>query len=206
MKTKFFVILSMLTFSFANAQQQEVDSEMNSAKGVTFEKGDMFLEGSIKISTGGETDYYGFSPKFGYLLNDKFAVGAKLNYSSEKEETVPETKTNVFGIGAFARYYFLELDKKRFKAFAEAGLGFGSNKTKIEGIEDDTDNSITADITVGLNYFVTKNIAVTFTLANVLAYNSVSPENGPSSDTFNLNINLFENIFDQPQFGLLYRF
>jgi len=206
MKTKFFVILSMLTFSFANAQQQEVDSEMNSAKGVTFEKGDMFLEGSIKISTGGETDYYGFSPKFGYLLNDKFAVGAKLDYSSKKEETVPETKTNVFGVGAFARYYFLELDKKRFKAFAEAGLGFGSNKTKIEGIEDDTDNSITADITVGLNYFVTKNIAVTFTLANVLAYNSVSPENGPSSDTFNLNINLFENIFDQPQFGLLYRF
>ncbi len=206
MKTKFFVILSMLTFSFANAQQQEVDSEMNSAKGITFEKGDMFLEGSIKISTGGETDYYGFSPKFGYLLNDKFAVGAKLDYSSKKEETVPETKTNVFGVGAFARYYFLELDKKRFKAFAEAGLGFGSNKTKIEGIEDDTDNSITADITVGLNYFVTKNIAVTFTLANVLAYNSVSPENGPSSDTFNLNINLFENIFDQPQFGLLYRF
>ncbi|OCB76413.1 hypothetical protein B0A79_04505 [Flavobacterium piscis] len=206
MKTRFFIILSMLTFSFANAQQDEVDAETNSAKGITFEKGDMFLEGSIKISTGGETDYYGFSPKFGYLLNDKFAVGAKLNYSSEKEETVPETKTNVFGVGAFARYYFLELDKKRFKAFAEAGLGFGSNKTKIEGIEDDTDNSITADITVGLNYFVTKNIAVTFTLANVLAYNSVSPENGPSSDTFNLNINLFENIFDQPQFGLLYRF
>ncbi|KQO29819.1 hypothetical protein ASF10_04730 [Flavobacterium sp. Leaf82] len=204
MKTKFFIILSMLTFSFANAQQEEVDSEMNSAKGVTFEKGDMFLEGSIKISTGGESDYYGFSPKFGYLLNDKFAVGAKLNYSSEKEEA-PETKTDVFGVGAFARYYFLELDKKRFKAFAEAGLGFGRNKTEIEGIED-TDNSITADITVGLNYFVTKNIAVTFTLANVLAYNSVSPENGASSDTFNLNINLFENIFDQPQFGLLYRF
>jgi len=178
---------------------------MDSAKGVTFQNGDMFLEGSIKISTGGETDYYGFSPKFGYFLNDKVAVGAKLNYSSEKEETVPETKTNVFGVGAFARYYFLELDKKRFKAFAEAGLGFGRNKIEI-GDASDTDNSVTADITVGLNYFVTKNIAVTFTLANVLAYNSVSPENGASSDTFNLNINLFENIFDQPQFGLLYRF
>lgn len=204
MKTRFFIILSMLTFSFANAQQDEVDSEMNSAKGITFQKGDMFLEGSIKISTGGETDYYGFSPKFGYLLNDKFAVGGKLNYSNEKKEAL-ETETNVFGVGAFARYYFLELDKKRFKAFAEAGLGFGRNKTQFEGIED-TDNSITADITVGLNYFVTKNIAVTFTLANILAYNSVSPENGESSDTFNLNINLFENIFDQPQFGLLYRF
>jgi hypothetical protein len=204
MKTKFLIILSTLTFSFANAQEVEAQEEMNSAKGVTFQKGDMFLEGSIKISTGGDQDYYGFSPKFGYLLNDKFAVGAKLDYASNEIEST-DTKINVFGVGAFARYYFLELDKKRFKAFAEAGLGFGRNKTEIAGIED-TDNSITADITVGLNYFVTKNIAVTFTLANVLSYNSVSPEDGPSSDTFNLNINLFENIFDQPQFGLLYRF
>ncbi|BDU23947.1 hypothetical protein FLGSB24_06910 [Flavobacterium sp. GSB-24] len=195
----------MLTFSFANAQQEEVDSEMNSAKGVTFQSGDMFLEGSIKISTGGDADYYGFSPKFGYLLNDKFAVGAKLNYSSNKVETT-QVETNVFGVGAFARYYFLELDKKRLKTYAEAGLGFGRNKTDIPNVGSDTDNSLTADITVGLNYFVTKNIAVTFVLANMLSYNSVSPENGPSSDTFQLNINLFENIFDQPQFGLLYRF
>lgn len=195
----------MLTFSFANAQQEEVDSEMNSAKGVTFQSGDMFLEGSIKISTGGDADYYGFSPKFGYLLNDKFAVGAKLNYSSNKVETT-QVETNVFGIGGFARYYFLELDKKRLKTYAEAGLGFGRNKTDIPNVGSDTDNSLTADITVGLNYFVTKNIAVTFVLANMLSYNSVSPENGPSSDTFQLNINLFENIFDQPQFGLLYRF
>lgn len=195
----------MLTFSFANAQQEEVDSEMNSARGVTFQSGDMFLEGSIKISTGGDADYYGFSPKFGYLLNDKFAVGAKLNYASNKVETT-QVETNVFGVGAFARYYFLELDKKRLKTYAEAGLGFGRNKTDIPNVGSDTDNSLTADITVGLNYFVTKNIAVTFVLANMLSYNSVSPEDGPSSDTFQLNINLFENIFDQPQFGLLYRF
>lgn len=204
MKTKFLFILSFLTFSFANAQQVNADEEMNSAKGVTFQNGDMFLEGSIKISTGGDEDYYGFSPKFGYFLNDKVAIGAKLNYESRETEAT-DTKINVFGVGAFARYYFLELDQKRFKAFGEAGLGFGSNKTEFQGVED-TDNSITADLNIGLNYFITKNIAVTFTLANVLSYNSVSPENGPSSDTFNLNINLFKNIFDQPEFGLLYRF
>lgn len=204
MKTKFLFILSLLTFSFANAQQVDADEEMNSAKGVTFQGGDMFLEGSIKINTGGDVDYYGFSPKFGYFLNDKFAVGAKLSYESYEREA-PESKNDIFGVGAFARYYFLELDKKRFKAYGEAGLGFGRNKNEIEGIED-TDNSITADINVGLNYFFTKNVAVTFTLANILSYNSVSPEDGPSSNTFQLNINLFENIFNQPQFGLLYRF
>jgi len=204
MKIRFTFLLVFLAFCSANAQQDQIDSEMNSARGITFQKGDMFIEGSIKISTGGDSDYYGFSPKFGYLLSDKFAVGGKLNYSSNKLESTDE-KTNVFGIGGFARYYFLELDKKRFKSYAEAGLGYGRNKYESP-IQDDTSNSITADINIGLNYFVTKNIAVTFVLANVLSYNSVSPENGPSSDTFQLNINLFENIFDQPQFGLLYRF
>ncbi|MEA9415217.1 MULTISPECIES: outer membrane beta-barrel protein [unclassified Flavobacterium] len=204
MKTKITTLVALFTFCFANAQQKEVEEEVKTAKGVQFEKGNMFIEGSIKINTGGQADFYGFSPKFGYFLDDKIAIGAKLNYSDNKIKT-PESKTTVFGIGAFARYYFLQLDSKRFKAYGEAGLGYGRNRVETPLI-DDTSNSITADINVGLNYFVTRNIAVTFTLANVLSYNSVSPENGPSSNTFQLNINLFENVFDQPQFGLLYKF
>lgn len=204
MKTKLSVILTLFTFYFASAQQDQVDAEMNTAKGITFSHGDMFIEGAIQISTGGDQDYYAFNPKFGYFLNDKFAVGGQISFSSDKDE-LTDTKTNIFGIGGFARYYLLELDKKRFKAYGEVGLGYGRNKVEDPTGSDDS-NSLTADINVGLNYFITKNIAVTFVLANVLSYNSVSPENGPSSNTFELNINLFENIFDQPKFGLLYRF
>ncbi|KLT69516.1 MULTISPECIES: outer membrane beta-barrel protein [unclassified Flavobacterium] len=204
MKTRITLILALFTFYFANAQQDQVDSEMNSAKGITFKHGDMFIEGSIQITTGGDQDYYALNPKFGYLLNDKFAVGGQVNFSSNKFESTG-IKTNVFGIGGFARYYFLELDKKRFKAYGEAGLGYGRNKVESPTGSNDS-NSLTANINIGLNYFLTKNIAVTFTLANLLSYNTVSPENGPSSDTFQLNINLFENIFDQPKFGVLYRF
>ena len=205
MKTKLSVILALFAFCFANAQQEDqVDSQMNTAKGITFQKGDMFIEGAIQISTGGDRDFYAFNPKFGYFLNDKFAVGGQVSYSSDKYEST-DTKTNIFGIGGFARYYVLELDKKRFKAYGEVGLGYGRNKIETSTGSDDS-NSLTANINVGLNYFLTKNIAVTFTLANILAYNSVSPENGPSSDTFQLNVNLFENIFDQPQFGLLFKF
>ncbi|MWB93599.1 outer membrane beta-barrel protein [Flavobacterium sp. GA093] len=200
MKTKITIMALLFAIGFANAQQQEIQDEVNSAKGITFQKGDMFIEGSLQLSTGGPVDYFGFNPKFGYFLSEKFAVGAKLSVGSSKIEATDE-KTNQFGIGGFARYYVLELDKKRFKAYGEAGLGFGRNKQ-----DGDSDNSITADINIGLNYFITKNIAVTFTLANILSYNSVSPADGPSSDVFQLNINLFENIFDQPQFGLLYKF
>ncbi|TDO98388.1 outer membrane beta-barrel protein [Flavobacterium sp. 245] len=205
MKTKFSIILALFTFYFANAQQEDqVNSEMNTAKGITFAHGDMFIEGALQIATGGDRDFYAFNPKFGYFLNDKFAVGAQISFSSDEYEST-NTKTNIFGIGGFARYYVLELDKKRFKAYGEVGLGYGRNKVETPGNSDDS-NSLTANINVGLNYFVTKNIAVTFVLANILSYNSVAPENGPSSNTFELNINLFENIFDQPKFGLLYRF
>lgn len=205
MKTRIITTaVALFAFCFANAQNEDMArSEMNSAKGITFSQGDMFIEGSIKISTGGATDFYAFNPKFGYFLNDKFAVGGQVSFSSNKEEAA-DIKTNVFGIGAFGRYYFLELGQKRFKAYAEAGLGYGRNQEEIAGVKNN-DNSVTADINIGLNYFITKNLAATFTLANVLSYNSIDPATG-SKDTFNVNINLFENIFDTPQFGLLYKF
>jgi hypothetical protein len=205
MKTKFFTIAALIcTFFYANAQDDPTNSEMFEPKEMTFARGDMFVEGSLRISTGANIDFYALNPKVGYFLNDKFAIGGQVSWSSYEEEPT-NTTMDVLGIGAFARYYFIELAGKKLKAFGEAGLGFGRNKSRIGGFEDNS-NSITADINVGLNFFFTDNLAATFVLADVLSYNTVSPENGPSANTFELNINLFENIFNQPQFGLLYRF
>lgn len=208
MKLKITSILALFAFSFANAQQNEVEQELNSAKGMSFQKGDMFLEGGVSVGTRKDfSDSYSINPKFGYLLSDKIAIGADLDfggYTTEKGTPLVK-KTNNFGIGVFARYYFLELDKKRLKVFGEAGLGYSHVNTEVAHIEDAT-NGIKANITVGLNYFFTKNWAATFALAEVLSYNNSNPQNGPSSDSFELNINLFNNIFAQPKFGLLYKF
>lgn len=208
MKTKILTGAALIcTFFFANAQENTMNTQMqeevNSAKGVTFERGNMFAEGGLRIATDDNEDSYAVNAKIGYFLNDKVAVGGQASFGSTDND-LTSTKTDVFGIGAFARYYFLELDSKRFKAYGEAGLGFGKNKTDGPGFSDN-DNSVTADINIGLNYFFTKNFAATFTLANVLSYNSVKPEDGDSVNKFELNVNLFENIFAQPQFGILYK-
>ncbi|WP_432672556.1 outer membrane beta-barrel protein [Flavobacterium sp. SM2513] len=208
MKTKFFTVAALVcTFFYSNAQVNTMNSEMeeesNSARGITFERGNMFAEGGLRIVASDEEDTYAVNAKIGYFLNDKVAVGGQASFGST-ENDLTSVQTDVFGIGAFARYYFLELDEKRFKAYGEAGLGFGKNKTEGPGFEDNN-NSVTADINLGLNYFFTKNFAATFTLANILSYNSVSPENGDAVNNFELNINLFENIFAQPQFGILYK-
>lgn len=62
-----------------------------------------------------------------------------------------------------------------------------------------------ANIDLGMNYFFTSHWAATFELANILSYNNVNPESGSNSSDLNVNVNLFNNIFAQPQFGLLYK-
>lgn len=210
MKTKFFIITALFTFSFVNAQQQDAEEEMHSAKGVKFQKGDMFIEGGISISTSDDANAYSINPKFGYLIADNFAVGGDLDFGGGKTD-VNDGKTSFFGIGAFARYYFFEADSRRFKAFADLGLGYSHAKAEYNIVGnpvryDNTTNGIKANITVGLNYFFSQKFAATFVLADILTYNNANPENGASSNSFELNINLFNNIFAQPKFGLLYKF
>jgi outer membrane protein with beta-barrel domain len=208
MKSKITAVLALFAFSFGYAQQQEIDQELNSAKGVQFEKGNMFLEGGVSVTTVKDaSNSFSLNPKFGYLLSDKLAIGADLDiYGSTYEKDTPlERKINGYSIGGFARYYFLQLDSKRLKAFGEVGLGYNNVKTEVSNVEDST-NGIKANVTLGLNYFFTKKWAATFVLGDILSYNNTNPENGPASASFELNINLFNNVFAQPKFGLLYKF
>jgi hypothetical protein len=66
----------------------------------------------------------------------------KLVILTTQEST--NSETDVLSIGAFARYYFLELDSKRFKAYGEA-IGLGFEETHFGAFEDKS-NSVTADI------------------------------------------------------------
>ena len=95
MKTKFLTIAALIcTFFFANAQDDPTNSEMFEPKEMTFARGDMFVEGSLKISTGDDVDFYALNPKVGFFLNDKFAVGGQVSWSSYEDE-VTNTKTDV---------------------------------------------------------------------------------------------------------------
>jgi hypothetical protein len=199
MKKNILLLLTVFVFSFANAQ----DSGMPKA---TFSKGNMWLEGGITLTTGDSSnDYFALTPKFGYFLDHQWAVGGDFNISSVSY--LPNSnnldKSNSYGIGIFARYYFLSL--ANFKAYGEAGLGY--NQTKLEYLDGSTNmnNDIKANIDLGINYFFTPKWAATFTLAEVLSYNNAKPENGASSSDLVINVNLFNNIFAQPKFGLLYK-
>lgn len=204
MKKIICTVAAVLAFGFANAQDKEF-------KG--FKQHDMFAEGafSIRSSDSGSaptdvSNSYSFTPKVGYMYTDKMAFGGFLDFSGTKYNNNDKDRT--YGIGVFARYYFLSLgDDNAFNAYGEVGLGYSNLKTEPSDplLEEDTRSAFNANIDLGMNYFFTKNWAISFTLANILSYNNSNPEQGENTSDIEVNINLFNNFFDQPQFGLLYK-
>ncbi len=81
-----------------------------------------------------KTVSYTIAPMVGYRFNDKFAVGLRPAYASQKEiypkylggNDDREEKTTLFGFDALAQYTFIQLNK--FSVYAEAEVGFGKGK------------------------------------------------------------------------------
>lgn len=193
---------AVLAFGFANAQE---------AKTFGFGEGNIIVEGNLGFNstndknTDTKTSSFSFNPKAGYFISDDLAIGIELGIGSAKEETGGvEAKENNFGAGAFARYYFLELGE-RFKTYGEFGLGFDSYKEEFGGNEIKT-SGFGAGLGLGMNYFVTENIAINFVLSDILSYSSIKPDGGEAINEFNGNINVFDNFFTTAQFGLTFKF
>lgn len=223
MKKVLLTAVAVFAFGFANAQEE--------ANTFGFAKGDIIVEGQLSFASNKETNSFAgadldetkfsgisFTPKAGYFISDKLALGVELQVLSTKETTtdftvtpndVTEEKGAGFGAGVFARYYFLELGQ-RFKTYAEVGAGFGSIKNEVDNVETDQTSSFGIGADLGMNYFVTNRFAISFGLANVLSFNSAKTEYPGGGETqensFNGNLNVFRNFFDTPTFGLTYKF
>lgn len=227
MKQIILTVAAVFAFGFVNAQEKEVKE----IKEFGFSQGNIFIEGQLNFTSSKETNSFkgtdlneekistlGFSPKLGYFVDDKFAVGVSLNLTSGKTtmtdftpnpDNVVETKNNGFGAGVFARYYFLNLGE-RFKTYSELGVGFGSTKHELNSVETSKDKTLRVGLDLGMNYFLTKDMAISFGLTDVLSFNSntnETPAGGESkTNSINGNLNVFNNFFNTPTFGLLYKF
>ena len=80
-----------------------------------------YAGGSIGFSSNGnsKTSVFSVSPEVGYVLNDKFAVGAELTLSAF-------TGGNTIGFAPYARYTFLNIGK--VSIFADGAFSFSKTK------------------------------------------------------------------------------
>ena len=227
---KIITMAVLFTVGYA-AAQEKVETES-----FGFTKGNIFVGGDISVTAvkGTETDegvdeyevktsMVGIAPKVGYFFTDRLAAGVGINYMNGKNTTTEvlndgtterkTDKTNGFGGQLFARYYFLNIGK-RFHVYSELNAGFASLKIesiRVEATTEGTMKSTDVGFDLGMNYFVTPKLAVSFTLSNLLKYSNMKIESGESdqsgkSTNFSANLNIFKNFFETPTFGLLYKF
>ncbi|MCL5247434.1 porin family protein [Cellulophaga sp. 20_2_10] len=206
MKKLFIVAITALGFTFA-AQAQE-DGTIGG-----FEQGDVFIEGTLGFgstndkNTDEKSNGFNFTPKVGFLLNDDFALGAQLDFRSSKTEVggTDTSEISGFGAGVFGRYYFLDLGQ-RFKTYTELGFAYNSAEDKLADVKA---NGFGAGLDLGLNYFVKENIALTFTLDNLVGYSSTKLDvsGAKASSEFNFGIGEVNNPFGgTANFGILFVF
>ncbi|MEC4115126.1 outer membrane beta-barrel protein [Myroides pelagicus] len=205
MKKLVLSVMAVAAFGFAaNAQEKEKPT-------FGFQESNIFVEGNIGFNTENnknnkvKTNDFNFNPKVGYLLTDKFAVGAEFEVgtSNKKEDGTKIDKSNSFYGGVFGRYYFLELGQ-RFKTYAEVGVGYGQVKTGVDATVKT--KGVNAGLNLGINYFVTERFAINFNLGDVLSYRTAKTDGSEAVRNFDANINVFNNFFNQAQFGLTYKF
>jgi hypothetical protein len=127
--------------------------------GVSFSEGEYTQEGSMTNRTSGST--FNISPKVGYWVNDRMAVGASVFYYGSTQKTAisgpdnpdPERKTELrqprLGFSVFGRYQLLQISK--FSVLAECSMGMHGNKTKqkSESITKET----SSDTYLNMNMF-----------------------------------------------------
>ena len=200
---KLMLMAAIAVFGLSNVNAQEVEPTYG------FDQGSIMLEGGLGFNTTKDkntdtkTNAFSISPKVGYFLSEDFAVGVQGSFTTNTTEVagVDTGDVKTFGAGVFARYYFLDLGK-RFKTYTELDLGYQSGKNKIADTKAD---GFGAGLNLGINYFVTENIAISFGLADVLSYSSAKVDGSEAVSGFNGNINVFNNFFDTAQFGLLFK-
>jgi len=205
MKKVIVSVFTVFALFLANAQD---DNKPNFG----FSEGDVIIEGNIGFNskndknTDAKTNALIFAPRFGYFLSDDFALGVGLGIATSKEEAgnVTLNKTSVFSVGVFGRYYFLNISE-RFKTFANVTLEYasGTEEKPMQPKFEVTGFGFGAGL--GVNYFVTENLALVFSLSDVLSYSSLKPKDGKNISEFQANINVFDNFFTTARFGLTYK-
>ncbi len=82
-----------------------------------------YLGGGISYdhteTEGIESDVFTISPELGYTINEKWAIGATLGYTWEKDVY------NSFAINPYARYTYFKTENNLVNLFVDGGFGVG---------------------------------------------------------------------------------
>ncbi len=210
------ILLSIVILTTGSLQAQK--------KEYGLKKGDVLIEGNFQFYSTKESIDLGkkyqttmkenssmLAPKAGFLISDKFLFGIELKfYRQSQEDKTLETKekANEFYAGIYGRYYFLEVGS-RLKTFSELSFGMSNQRITPNNTDAIKTTGYRGGVGLGVNYFVSPNIAVNFSLSDLLQFSTSSPLGEKMSDIKSVesgtNINVFNNFFSTATFGVAFK-
>lgn len=156
--------------------------------------------GEVKFDSNSEdlpsTSSFELLPRYGYQLNDKWAIGAGIGYVSSKQTEIDDAgvktslKNNLIAFAPFARLTFAKFHKFNFIAEGQIAFGTGSNEYSEDGdVYADTDLSLFAiDIAPVIQFNISEKWALETTI-NLFSFGYTSQSE--SDDDYDVTQNSF---------------
>lgn len=167
-----------------------------------FNKNDLFLSGSLAISSSSTGDQketsFEFNPRVGYFISDNVAIGVQAGVGGSKGKLASTTVSDEssFTAGAFARYY--TSPAKKFSGIFNLGFNYFSNDDKIAKIKT---TGFDLAFSPGLNYFLSNHFAIEASYGKLGFATSKSDVSGSKpTNVIELDLNL-----TTVSFGLVYK-
>lgn len=181
-------ILFMLLFSVATVKAQ-------------IAQGKIQLGGTIGIShqkTGdNERSYFNVLPRAGLFVSENTSVGIITGFSSLTQNAfsiadarIVEIQTNQFVAGLYSRFH--KSLAENFYIYLEPFAAFSTGKSKTDGTESSTSNSVTFQLNPGLAYFLSDRFAIEMNIGRLTYSNTNRDAQGVEETTnaFDLNLSL----------------
>lgn len=156
------------------------------------EKGQVQLSGNLLINNSennfDERTNFNITTRAGYFISDKTSLGLSLGFNSSKSEnTIGSSDSNIFSIGAYARFHKPMVDN--FYLFLQPGFSFGSGSTE-NGANTSDINTASVGISPGAIYFLSPKIALEMTMGSLQYSQFKETTNGNEVTTKNFGLNL----------------
>lgn len=188
--TRIFILFLMFTTSLAFGQEAETNKKWILGGNFNFASQNDENDGDEDKRTSFE-----FQPYLGYMLNEDWTLGVRLALLNESIEIgSSETSIQLFGVGVFSRYKFVQ--RANWALFAEPSFTIFTGSTEDDGFLGMTQESDLSalDLGVGLGGFYQISPSWRFTVGmGALQYTSATEDNNGNetkTNFFGLNMGL----------------
>ncbi|MBV8327617.1 OmpW family outer membrane protein [Chryseobacterium sp.] len=168
---KLLLVGAVALFGLSNAQMTKGDWVVSGDTGLGFNNTTTTVKVGGQSFDGPKTNTFSITPSVGYFVIDKLAVGIELGYVNTTTKYDGNKTTNsTFSVMPTATYYFTNSTK--FVPFLGAGIGYASNKTKVDlknsGLTGDpllmqtetTTDGLAWKVKGGVTYMATQSLGI----------------------------------------------